>query len=69
MYYYIDHYFSKSTEELIEKILKGDCRYKKAIKINKIQRYFNQSEPTKEKIELIEKKLGFNLSTYKKEIS
>ena len=56
-YYYIDHYFSKSTEELIEKILKGDCRYKKTIKLNKIERYFNQSEPTKEKIELIEKKL------------
>ena len=63
-YYYIDHFFSKSTEELIEKILKGDCRYGPFIKFNKIQRYFNQSNPNKEKIRLIEKRLGFNLSQY-----
>ena len=64
-YYYIDHYYSKSTEELIEKILKGDCRYNSRIKYNKIERYFNQSNPTKEKIDLIEQRLGLDLSKYK----
>ena len=64
-YYYIDHYFSKSTEEFIQKIIKGDCLYKDDIKYNKIERYFNQSNPTKEKINLIEKKLGFNLDKYR----
>ena len=60
-YYYIDHFFSKSTEELIHKIIKGDCRYKQNIKYNKIKRYFNQSNRTYEKIKLIEKRLGINL--------
>ena len=31
----------------------------------KVERYFNQSNITKEKVDLIEKKLGFNLSKYK----
>ena len=64
-YYYIDHFFSKSTEELIDKILKGDCIYEDFIKLNKVERYFNATEPTKEKIDLIEQRLGFNLSKYK----
>ena len=64
-YYYIDHFFSKSTEELIHKIIKGDCRYKQNIKYNKIKRYFNQSNRTYEKIKLIEKRLGINLFKFK----
>ena len=44
-YYYIDHFYSKSTEELIEKIKKGDCRFTRSMKVNKIERYFNQSIP------------------------
>ena len=64
-YYYIDHFFSKSTEEFIDKIAKGDCRYRSHIKYNKIERYFNQSEPKIEKINLIEKRLRLNLSKYK----
>jgi len=66
-YYYIDHFFSKSTEEIIDKIIKGDCRYykKKKMKKNKIERYFNQSIVSKEKIELMENRLKINLSRYK----
>ena len=64
-YYYIDHFYSKSTEELIEKINKGDCRFKNSMIMNKIERYFNQSSHNKEKINLIEKRLGVNLSKYK----
>ena len=64
-YYYIDHFYSKSTEELISKIKKGDCRFSKSMKLNKIERYFNQSNPNIEKIKLIEKRLEVNLSKYK----
>ena len=65
-YYYIDHFFSKSTEEFIDKIVKGDCRYSKPkkIKIRKIKRYFDQSSQTKDKIQYIEKRLKINLSLF-----
>lgn len=35
----------------------------------RIQKYFNQSEITKDKIELIEKRTGLNLSTYRQMIN
>ena len=67
MYYFIHHFFGKSTEELINKILRGDAKFNKtSMKLNKIKRYFKQNKRNKAKIELIEKKLGFNLSKYKK---
>ena len=66
-YYYIDHFFSKSTEELVDKLIKGDCRYSnfKKMKMRKISRYFNQSEVNKEKIEMIEKRLKIKLNSSK----
>ena len=65
-YYYIDHFFSKSTEELIDKLIKGDCRYSKfrKMKMKKIGRYFNQSSITKDKIEMIENRLKINISEF-----
>ena len=67
MYYYIHHFFSKSTEELINKILRGDAKFNRtSAKLKKIKRYFNQINRDKEKIKFIEKKLGFNLSKYRK---
>ena len=63
-YYYIDHFFSKSTEEFIDKIIKGDCRYRNYKRIAKIKRYFYQSKMNEEKIKLIEKRLNINLSEY-----
>ena len=68
-YYYIDHFFSKSTEELIEKIIKGDCLYDDLIKLNKIERYFRQSKPSKEKIELIAKRIDLNMSQIQEKIT
>ena len=66
-YYYIDHFFSKSTEELVDKLIKGDCRYSnfKLMKMRKIARYFNQSEVNKEKIEMIERRLKIKLNSSK----
>ena len=62
-YYYIDHYYSKSTEEFIKKINKYDFLHNsKKYKIYRIKKYFTQSKITKEKIDLIEKGTGLNLA-------
>ena len=65
-YYYIDHFFSKSTEEFIDKIKKGDCRYRHSQRKKKLGRYFNQSDVSKEKIDLIEKRLKIKVKKYVK---
>jgi hypothetical protein len=65
-YYYIDHFYSKSTEEFINKVKRGNpCIVPKDYDMERIQKYFNQSDITKDKIELIEKRTGYNLSSYK----
>ena len=66
-YYYINHYFSKSTEEFIDKLKKGDV-YKGTI-LDKISRYFSYNEITLKKINYIEKELKLNLNYYRKKIT
>lgn len=69
-YYYIDHFYSKSTEEFINKLLKGNaCNVPKNFDLERINKYFNQSNITKDKIELIEKRTGYSLKDYKKKIN
>ena len=66
--YYIDHYFSKSLDEFIEKLKRGDARMGKdnnnSFK-NIFDNYFKHNKMTKEKIEYIEKGTGLDLSKYK----
>jgi len=53
-YYYIDHYYSKSTEEFINKITKGDVNHglsNDGINLFKIKAYFSYNKITKEKID------------------
>ena len=65
-YYYIDHFFSKSTMELIDKMTKGDALHEsEKYSMFRINKYFSQSNITKEKIDLIENKTGLNLSMYR----
>ena len=71
-FYYVDHFFCKSTEEFANKLAKGDA-LKTGIdleqyKIRRIQRYFRYNTLTKEKIEILEKTLKLNLSSFKNEI-
>ena len=70
-YYYLRHFYSKSTEEFIEKIMKSDVVHaqSKVTQMNKIKRYFTYSKVTKEKLDLIEKRTGLNLSSYRKRIN
>ena len=62
-YYYFKHYYCKSTEEFIEKLKKGDV-YQGNIPV-KIATYFNYNKITYQKINLIEKNVGVNLTYYK----
>ena len=70
-YYYINHYFSKSTEEFINKMKRGDALITdyKNYQMIRVIKYFSQSEITKEKIQMIEKETQLNLSMFKKNIS
>ena len=65
-YYVIDHYYSKSTEEFIQKIVRGDawtCSFDYIQ--HRTEKYLNQNRITLEKIEKLEKGIGINLSKYK----
>lgn len=63
--YYIDHYNFKSTEEFINKINKGDALYGNDNQMNRIRVYFGINKVTIEKIQLMEKGTGLNLSEIK----
>ena len=68
-YYVIDHYYSKSTEEFIRKITRGDCWRGTFDYIqHRTEKYLNQNHITLEKIGMLEKGIGINLSKYKKYI-
>ena len=57
--YYVDHYYSKSTEELIQKVMKGDnLIIRDEYERLKIKKYFTQSIITPEKLDMIEQKTG-----------
>ena len=68
IYYYIDHYQFKSTEEFVNKINKGDCihGYNIKYKLKKILNYFNVNKMTKKKFKYIESKTGIKLSKLKR---
>ena len=66
--YYINHYYSKSLEEFIFKLKRGDAE-KGATKENdlyQIKKYFYINKITLRKINYMEKHLGIDLSQYKK---
>ena len=69
-YYYIDHYYSKSLEEFIEKLNKGDVAQGQALwlKMLRINNYFKRNNITLEKLDYIEKNAHLNLSYYKDEL-
>ena len=54
-YYYIDHYFSKSTEEFVDKVKKGSAVNgdRQDFKMFRIFRYFNINMLKPEKVKYI----------------
>ena len=69
-YYYIDHYYCKSTEEFIKKILKSDACHEvnDNLKYLKLEVYFSLNEITKDKLDYIEKETKLNLSKFRSRI-
>ena len=69
-YYYIDHYYSKSTEEFIFKINKkaSPIYDEKWFLYERINKYFSENDITLKKIEMIENGTGLDLSMYKRNI-
>ena len=71
-YYYIDHYYCKSTEEFIEKVVDRGCALydkDKNYQLARVKTYLGYNVITLEKIELLERKTGFNLSEYRNKIN
>ena len=66
-YYYIDHYYSKSLEEFIEKINKGDVIQGQKVwfKYLRVCSYFNKNKITLEKLNFIENHTKLNLTKLK----
>ncbi len=67
-YYYIDHYYTKSTEEYINKITKGSVASGAKIRDNIVKLYFELNKITSEKIDYLEKKISINLSKFRNKI-
>jgi hypothetical protein len=62
--YYIIHYFSKSTEEFIEKIKRGDALKSNNYLRGQLRKYRSQSVFTPEKIKMLKEAFGNNLDIY-----
>ena len=71
IFYYIDHFCYKSTEEFINKLKRGSAFYGKGIKtkLKKIGWYFNINKITSKKIDYFEKNINVNLTMYRNKIS
>ena len=68
--YYINHYYGKSLQEFVEKILNGCASLGKTntTMLAKINRYFEIYNIDKKKIDYIENKTGLDLSFYKAKV-
>jgi len=66
-FYYIDHFYSKSLEEFVEKVNKGDGLHgqKAFFKYLRVGSYFNRSKLTLEKLNFIENRTKLNLTEFK----
>jgi hypothetical protein len=69
-YYYIDHYYSKSTEEFLNKLKRGSAVHGFSILhiVMRIRVYFQINEITKEKLDYIEEEIKLNMSEYRNRI-
>ena len=70
-YYYIDHYYSKSTEEFIQKLMRGSAVHGFDIehKLKRIDVYFTINDINTKKIDYIEKETNLNLSKFRNQIN
>ena len=66
-YYYIDHYYSKSVEEFVEKLNKGDVLQGQRpwLKYLRLDNYFTRNNITLDKLNFIENRTHLNLTQYR----
>ena len=66
-YYYIDHYYCKSTEEFVHKLLRGSVAYGNNTDhyMRRIFVYFSMNNLTEEKINYLEDRTKLNLTIYR----
>ncbi len=67
-FYYLNHFYSKSTEEFVNKILRGSIAYGPNKRLYILDNYFDINKITSQKIEYLEKMLKVNLSIYRNKI-
>lgn len=68
-FYYIEHYYCKSTEEFINnKLKKSDVFFKNDVNMIKIKVYLGYNKITKEKLDLIEKETKYNLTMFRNKL-
>ena len=69
-FYYIVHYYCKSTEEFINKLMRGSVAYgyDKEHMLKRINMYFSYNEINLEKINLIEKYTNLNLTKFRQRL-
>ena len=62
-YYYIDHYYCKSTEEFVNKLLRGSVAYGNNTDryMKRLLVYFSMNNITERKINYLENKIKLNL--------
>ncbi len=65
--YYVDHYYSKSLEEFVEKINKGNAinGQRTSFKYVRVNSYFKKNKITLEKLNFIENHTKLNLTKFK----
>ena len=65
--YYFDHFYFKSSEEYLEKLMRGDALYgaKRGFNSKWFKLYFKYNKATKQKLDYFENKTGFNLTEYR----
>ena len=67
-FYYIDHYWSKSTEEFVNKLLKGDVVLgynNRENNMKRIRMYFSYNKITEDRVNYIENRTQYNLTEYR----
>ena len=66
-YFYYDHFYFKSSEEYLNKLMRGDAIFgeKRGFKPIWFRVYFSINKISKEKIDFFENKTGMNLSNYR----
>ena len=68
--FYYDHFLYKSSEEYLDKLMRGDAIFgeKKGYKLQWFMFYFHVNSITKDKLDYFENKTRLNLSNFRQKL-